>query len=93
MVVSAEKMETLSMGCICGRPQLVNAVLEELDGACEEPGAEVERLRRLQRIYSTSSSRSCTICLEEGKLLGMHACAVKIGHHFCGNPLAADQSS
>lgn len=67
-------MEGIEGCAFAGRPQLVNAVLEELDGACEEPAAEVERLRRLQRIYSTTSSRSCTICLEEGKPLVSFAC-------------------
>ncbi|CAL8470267.1 g9809 [Coccomyxa elongata] len=64
------------------KPQLVNAVLEELDGACEEPAAEVERLRRLQRIYSTTSSRSCTICLEEDAELHCGQCQRAL-HTLC----------
>ena len=67
---SASELAILAanVGCIfCDRPGLVQSVLEELEGACGEPLAEVARLQHLQRVHSFSPSSSCTLCLEEGK--------------------------
>lgn len=45
----------------------MQSVLEELEGACGEPAAEVARLQHLQRIHSFLPSPSCTLCLEQGE--------------------------
>lgn len=49
------------------RPKLIEAVLEEVEGAQQEPGAEAARLQRLQRALSGACFRSvCGLCAEEG---------------------------
>ena len=50
------------------RPKLIEAVLEELEGAQQQdPGAEAARLQRLQRALSGARFRSmCGLCTEEG---------------------------
>ncbi|KAK9915696.1 hypothetical protein WJX75_002780 [Coccomyxa subellipsoidea] len=64
------------------RPGLVQSVLEELEGACGEPAAEVARLQHLQRIHSFSSSPSCTLCLEQGAELHCGQCQRAL-HALC----------
>ena len=56
-------------GKLSGRSDLVEATLEELDGACATPEAEVERVKRLAELifgFKHAGTDLCSVCRQEG---------------------------